>query len=102
MKQDYTGRNRHPLDIMLSKSKISARATCKLMRISEQTFVKLKHCYVNTVSNSKLMVLASVLGVQLWELIYILERHRQLTSSDNEHMNKSIKRLNKAYNFPPL
>ena len=87
---------------MLVNVKISAQAACKLMRITPQTFCKMKHSYVNVVSNSKLMILASIVGCQLWELIYILERHRQLTADDVQHINNSVKRLNKTHNYLPF
>lgn len=72
------------------------------MRITPQTFIKLKHCYVNTVSNSKLMILGNILGVPLWELIFILERHRQINEDDKQHINKRVKALTKTLNYPPF
>ena len=93
---------RHPIEIMLAKAKISAQAACKLMRITPQTFCKMKHCYINVVSNRKLMILASIVGVEHWELIYVLERHRRLTLDDKQNIDNKIKALNKRYNFQPF
>ncbi len=102
MKERQRAVRRHAINMMLAKVKVSQGRACKLMRISEQTFIKMKSCYLNEVSNNKLMILAGILGCPIWELIYILERSRQLTLDDKQYISTKIKTIDIDHNFLPF
>lgn len=89
-KASYNNKVHHILDTVIKQRNLKQIDICRHLGVSGTTYLRIKRDYRNNLSLNKLYALAGILCVSALQLLYILERGKQMDEVDTISLNNDI------------